>query len=184
MDIGCVIPFPREGFGFRHISEEKLFSSGAVSEVDEADDSGFSDPEHFIEEEVGSFDCLKGLAEDDEIVAVVCEIGESVIQVGLDDGDTAAGAFDHFILFLFDTHDFCLFELGEEFEESARAAAEVEDPGFSGDHGSDCFEISSGEGGIVIESDGGHSLSVSRFERKLEMSRPSVSSSRRNASCP
>ena len=42
MNVRSIVPFPREGFCFRHIAEEELSSGGTVTEIDETDDSGFS----------------------------------------------------------------------------------------------------------------------------------------------
>ena len=153
-----------------------------MTKVQETDNSGFSDPEHFIEKEVGTFHSLKSLAQDDEIITVVREIGESGVEICLYDGNSSSGAFDHLVLFLFNAHDFGLFELSQKLQQSSGTATEVENTRFSGDHGSDCFKILAGENGIMIESDFGHSLSGSKLERKLETSRPRVLSSRRNAS--
>ena len=67
VNICRIIPLHGESPGNRHIPKRNLDSCAPVTDIDEADDSPSSDPEHFIQDHIGTFHSLEGLTQNHEV---------------------------------------------------------------------------------------------------------------------
>ena len=138
VNICGIIPLHGESPCNGHISESDLDSCTPISDIDETDDSPFSDPEHFFQDNIRAFDGLECLAQNHIIIGIIFEIAEAVIEVCLNDGDTASDTFDDFFLIHFHAHDSGIFEDLHCFEESSCSAPEIQDSGVFRDHFCHC----------------------------------------------
>jgi len=99
--------------------DEHLETVAPIGEVGEADDGVFGDAEHFGKDVLREFDDLEGLAEDDVVVALVFEEGETFVEVELDDADAAGGGGDDVDLVEGDSESGDVFLFGEVLHEGA-----------------------------------------------------------------
>ena len=83
----------------------KLLPQPPIGEVGKADDPLPAHPQHVGQHPLDVQDGLQGLREDDEIELLVGEGGQSLVQVGLDDVQSAADAGDDRPFVQFNAHD-------------------------------------------------------------------------------
>ncbi|OQB36556.1 MAG: hypothetical protein BWY06_02759 [Candidatus Latescibacteria bacterium ADurb.Bin168] len=104
-----------------------------MAEIRERDDPLFAHPDHLLQHGERPVERLHRFFQHHEVETLVGEHPETVIKVGLEDGNTVGNAFQHFCaidLHSLSTNSFCLNETGKE---SSRPAAEVEHGSAVGD---------------------------------------------------
>ena len=96
VDIGGVIPLIRHPFAHRHVAEEAdLQAVLPVAEVGEGNDGLFGDAGEVAQDVFGVLHRLYGLAQHDDVEAVVVEILQALFQIGLNHVDAACYGGEH-----------------------------------------------------------------------------------------
>ena len=127
-DVRRVVPFVRQFLGLGHATvEHEASSGGPVPEIRERDDGFFRNAQQFVQERHGVADFLDGAVNNRVVEASILQVRDSlVVEVALDDLHVFLDAVQDAGDVLLDAESGRVLLLGEEVEQVAASAPEVE----------------------------------------------------------
>ena len=133
VDIGRVVPLIGHAFGHGHVPAQRdLQAVFPITEIGEGDDGLPGDAGQVTQDGFGVLHCLDGLAQYDDVEAVVGKCGQPAFQVGLNHVHAARQSSLHAVGVDFDAVAGAVFVPHECAEQFAVAAAQVEHMGVLG----------------------------------------------------